>query len=360
MNLRSRRTITTSPKRVIKKPKKTVKAAANGRHAVLARAMVPPPPTPKVDFNVLRRKLATKLHMDAHVIDTILTTIMTTMPRVKFDDIIGQEEAVKAVRERVVYPALNPELFKGQKVLKPPRGVLLYGPTGNGKTLLAKACAAQSHYNFMNVSASSLISKWVGDSEKLVKLLFECAKEIQPTIVFIDEIDAMLSQRVGAEREDTRRFKNEFLVHFDGIMCCQDDRVLILGATNIPQCIDSAALRRFDLRVFMGPPSSKARELILRTILKDIRNNFTEPDIRKVAGLTEGYSASDLGIIARNAAWLPLGTIKQSLIPLLQKEEVPEVTVHHFLQIVEKFVPSNSADDVQALKDWVHQHKSCT
>jgi len=290
-------------------------------------------------------------------VDMILATILSKVPKVTFEDVIGQEEAVKQLRERVVYPALNPELFKGQKVLRPPRGVLLFGPTGNGKTLLAKACANQAHYNFMNVSASALISKWVGDSEKLVKLLFECAKEIQPTIVFIDEIDAMLSQRGGSERDDSRRFKNEFLVHFDGMLCSNDDHVLILGATNLPQCIDTAALRRFDLRVFMGPPSQRAREHLMNTILKDVKNSLSPADIKKVASLTEGYSASDLGTIARNAAWLPLGTVDQELIPLLKKSQVPEVTVHHFIRVVQTFVPSMSNEDIAALEAWTSQNR---
>ncbi|OQV11637.1 Spastin [Hypsibius exemplaris] len=307
-------------KKQVKQVKSTpaaVKVAATKAKTIPALAM---PPPRRINKAKVREDLMKKFHMEQPVVDMIISTILTEIPKVNFSDIVGQDEAVKSLRERVVYPALNPDLFRGQKVLKPPRGVLLFGPTGNGKTLLAKACASHTHYNFMNVSASALVSKWVGDSEKLVKLLFECAREIQPTIIFLDEIDAMLSSRSGSEREDTRRFKNEFLVHFDGMMCSNDDRVLILGATNLPQCIDSAALRRFDLRVFMGAPNENARAKILKTILKDIANNIKDSEIKHIAKLTEGFSASDLGTIARNAAWLPLGTIAQHLIPNPQNQ----------------------------------------
>ena len=147
-------------------------------------------------------------------------------------------------------------MFTGLR--EPAKGLLLFGPPGNGKTLLARALAAEASSNLINISSSSLTSKWLGEGEKLVKALFSVARHIQPTIIFIDEIDALLLKRRSGEHEGTRRIKTEFLVQMQGVGN-DNDGILVLGATNIPWVLDAAIRRRFEKRIYIDLPEANAR-----------------------------------------------------------------------------------------------------
>ncbi|GFH30064.1 AAA domain-containing protein, partial [Haematococcus lacustris] len=152
--------------------------------------------------------------------------------------------AKQALREAVVLPSLRPDLFSGP-LRAPVRGILLYGPPGNGKTLLGKALAHEASAAFFSISASSLTSKWVGEGEKLMRALFSVAAEQAPSIIFIDEIDSIMSARGGANENDAaRRLKTEFLVQFDGVASANNERVIVIGATNRPYDLDDAVRRR--------------------------------------------------------------------------------------------------------------------
>ena len=149
----------------------------------------------------------------------------------KFSDVIGLKEVKDQLQECIVLPNLRPDIFNGMR--SPPKGILLYGPPGNGKTLLAKAIAGECGCKFINLTASSLVSKYMGESEKMLRSLFKYAAIVQPTIIFIDEIDSLLKARSSEEHEASRRLKNEFLIFMEGVASNnQQDRVYVIGATN--------------------------------------------------------------------------------------------------------------------------------
>lgn len=185
-------------------------------------------------------------------------------------------------------------------------GLLLFGPAGNGKTLLARAIATECSATFFNISAASLTSKYVGDGEKLVRALFSVARKMQPSIIFMDEIDSLLSERNSSEHEASRRLKTEFLVEFDGLGSQDNDRIVVLGATNRPQELDEAALRRFTKRVYVTLPDQQTREHLLRSLLTKQSCNLSAEVIRSLATYTDGYSGSDLTALAKDAALEPI------------------------------------------------------
>ena len=206
------------------------------------------------------------------MIEFIQSEILSSSPDVHWDDIAGLEFAKKTIKEIIIWPMLRPDLFNG--IRRPPKGLLLFGPPGTGKTMIAKAIASQSKSMFFNISASSLMSKWIGESEKLVRTLFALASFYQPSVVFIDEIDSLLTSRSENENEASRRIKTEFLVQLDGAGTNAEDRILIIGATNRPQEIDDAFVRRLSKRLYIPLPNKVSRkQLIMRVLEKERKNN---------------------------------------------------------------------------------------
>ncbi len=231
----------------------------------------------------------------------ILNDIIVHGDEVRWGDIAGLEIAKNALRETVVYPFLRPDLFMGLR--EPARGMLLFGPPGTGKTMLARAVATESKSTFFSISASSLTSKYLGESEKLVRALFGLARALAPSIIFVDEIDSLLSQRSGSgEHEATRRIKTEFLIQWSDLQRAaagretterdkqrgDANRVLVLAATNLPWAIDEAARRRFVRRQYIPLPEPHTRETQLRTLLGQQKHSLSSADIKELVQLTEG------------------------------------------------------------------------
>ncbi|KAL0960575.1 hypothetical protein HGRIS_005609 [Hohenbuehelia grisea] len=185
---------------------------------------------------------------------------------VRFSDIGGLEPIISSLRESVIYPLLYPNLFSASSsLLSAPKGVLLYGPPGCGKTMLAKALAKESGATFINIAVSVLTNKWFGESNKLVAGLFSLARKTQPSIIFIDEIDSFLRERSKGDHEVTGMMKAEFMTLWDGLLSATD-RILVLGATNRPNDIDSAILRRMPKRFAVGLPNVEQRRKILKLV----------------------------------------------------------------------------------------------
>ncbi|CAG0917987.1 unnamed protein product [Notodromas monacha] len=217
-----------------------------------------------------------------------------------WEDIGGLTETIKELRETVILPLINRKLFNS-RLLQPPKGVLLHGPPGCGKTLLARATASESGMQFINLQVSILTDKWYGESQKLAAAVFSLAVKIQPCIVFIDEIDCFLRTRTGFDHEATAMMKSQFLSLWDGIATRNDCMVVVMGATNRPSDLDSAILRRMPCVFRVNLPNQPQRESILRLML---RNESVSDDVNleTLAGRTDGFSGSDLYELCRTAA----------------------------------------------------------
>ncbi|XP_022622304.1 katanin p60 ATPase-containing subunit A-like 2 [Seriola dumerili] len=289
-------------------------------------------------------------------------------PNVRWEDIVGLEDAKRLVKEAVVYPIKYPQLFTG--ILSPWKGLLLYGPPGTGKTLLAKAVATECKTTFFNISASSIVSKWRGDSEKLVRVLFELARYHAPSTIFLDELESVMGQRgtsMGGEHEGSRRMKTELLVQMDGL-AKSEDLVFVLAASNLPWELDHAMLRRLEKRILVSLPQSPARQAMISHWLPPLNSTGgvelrTELDYETLAKGMEGYSGSDIRLVCKEAAMRPVRKIFDALeshqdedtdLPAIQLETV---TTADFLEVLAHTKPSarNLMDRYTA---WEREYES--
>jgi len=231
--------------------------------------------------------------------------ILTEKPNVRWDDVAGLEGAKESLKETVILPTRFPQLFTGKR--RPFKGILLYGPPGTGKSFLAKAVATESDATFFSVSSADLISKWQGESERLVRNLFEMAREAEGgrAIIFIDEVDSLCGSRSEGESDSLRRVKTEFLVQMDGVGNSTSD-VLVLGATNIPWELDAAIRRRFEKRVYIPLPEREARAYMVKLNLGDTPNDLADSDFDRLGEITEGASGSDINVLVKEALMEPL------------------------------------------------------
>ncbi|KAJ8533546.1 hypothetical protein K7X08_006870 [Anisodus acutangulus] len=258
--------------------------------------------------------------------ESLIRDIIRGSPDVKWESIKGLENAKRLLKEAVVMPIKYPKYFTG--LLSPWKGILLFGPPGTGKTMLAKAVATECNTTFFNISASSVVSKWRGDSEKLIKVLFDLARHHAPSTIFLDEIDAIISQRGEArsEHEASRRLKTELLIQMDGLTRT-DELVFVLAATNLPWELDAAMLRRLEKRILVPLPVPEARRAMFKELLSSTPEEETLPyDL--LVEKTEGFSGSDIRLLCKEAAMQPLRRLiaqleeKQEVVP---EDELPKV-----------------------------------
>uniref|UniRef100_A0A2R8Y481 Spastin n=1 Tax=Homo sapiens TaxID=9606 RepID=A0A2R8Y481_HUMAN len=264
-------------------------------------------------------------NVDSNLANLIMNEIVDNGTAVKFDDIAGQDLAKQALQEIVILPSLRPE---------------------------AKAVAAESNATFFNISAASLTSKYVGEGEKLVRALFAVARELQPSIIFIDEVDSLLCERREGEHDASRRLKTEFLIEFDGVQSAGDDRVLVMGATNRPQELDEAVLRRFIKRVYVSLPNEETRLLLLKNLLCKQGSPLTQKELAQLARMTDGYSGSDLTALAKDAALGPIRELKPEQVKNMSASEMRNIRLSDFTESLKKIKRSVSPQTLEAYIRW--------
>ncbi|CAG9859431.1 unnamed protein product [Phyllotreta striolata] len=293
--------------------------------------------------------------VDPKLANAVLDEIVEGGQSVQWEDIVGQDAAKQALQEMVILPSLRPELFTGLRT--PARGLLLFGPPGNGKTLLARAVATECQATFFSISAASLTSKYVGDGEKMVRALFAIARELQPSIIFIDEVDSLLSERSNNEHEASRRLKTEFLVEFDGLPSNpESEKVLVMAATNRPQELDEAALRRFPKRVYVSLPNLETRAKLLKKLLEKQGCTLTQQELKRLSTLTDGYSGSDLTALAKDAALGPIRELQPEQVKQMDPSAVRGITINDFLDSLKRIRRSVSPQSLVAYEKWSLQY----
>ncbi|ERF72963.1 hypothetical protein EPUS_05044 [Endocarpon pusillum Z07020] len=326
------------------------------------------------DIAFERRKTAVLANLPKNVdlvtATQILNEVIVHGDEVHWSDVAGLDAAKKALKEAVVYPFLRPDLFMGLR--EPARGMLLFGPPGTGKTMLARAVATESKSTFFAISASSLTSKWHGESEKLVRALFAIARRMAPSIIFVDEIDSLLGTRGGgggSEHEASRRSKTEFLIQWSDLQKAaagkekamsgkggdgDPTRVLVLAATNMPWDIDEAARRRFVRRQYIPLPEAETRRIQIGTLLGHQKHELSEADIEVLTQVTEGFSGSDITALAKDAAMGPLRKLGEALL-YTPMDQIRPIRFEDFEASLENIRPSVSKAGLKAYEDWARE-----
>lgn len=305
------------------------------------------------------------LKIDREIVERVVSEILDRHERVDWDSIAGLEHPKAAVQELAVWPMMNPELFVGARAV--PKGLLLFGPPGTGKTLIGRAVASQCGATFFSISASSLTSKWIGEGEKMVRALFAVARHLSPAVIFVDEIDSLLSARKSdGEHESSRRMKTEFLVQMDGLGGGENDRLLLIGATNRPQELDDGARRRLPKQLYIPLPCAAARrDMILRTLSagKGVAHKLSESDLDTICEKTDGYSGSDMKHLIQEAARAPVRETFQKTKDIpgpVSPSSLRPIVLADIRRAAKQVRPSVTRADVEFHEEWNKHHGALT
>ncbi|XP_030239046.1 katanin p60 ATPase-containing subunit A-like 1 isoform X2 [Drosophila navojoa] len=309
------------------------------------------------------RKFQPNNHIEAELVDILERDILQKDPKVRWSDIADLHDAKRLLEEAVVLPMLMPDYFKG--IRRPWKGVLMVGPPGTGKTMLAKAVATECGTTFFNVSSATLTSKYRGESEKMVRLLFEMARFYAPSTIFIDEIDSLCSRRGSeSEHEASRRVKSELLVQMDGVGGGEEQAkvVMVLAATNFPWDIDEALRRRLEKRIYIPLPTDEGREALLKINLREVKVDDSV-DLNYVANQLEGYSGADITNVCREASMMSMrrkiaGLTPEQIRQLATEEVDLPVSNKDFNEAISRCNKSVSRADLDKYEKWMMEFGS--
>jgi vacuolar protein-sorting-associated protein 4 len=321
----------------------------------------------------------------AKLMNALEGAIVKEKPNVKWEDVAGLDAAKKLLKEAVILPVKFPQLFVGS--IKPWKGILLYGPPGTGKSYIAKAVATEAGSScFLSVSSSDLVSKYQGESERLVRNLFELARKNAPSIIFIDEVDSLCTARGEGENESARRIKTEFLVQMQGVGK-GNDGILVLGASNVPWELDPAIRRRFEKRVYIPLPDPAARATMFRIHVGTTPHSLTDADFMRLGRDSEGFSGSDISVCVREALYAPVrmcqdathfkkvqdakgqhefvytpcspgdpAALEMTLYDIPGDQLLPPpLQLRHFVLAVQNTKPSVAPEDLARQEEWTQQ-----
>lgn len=301
-----------------------------------------------------KRKKVKLSKEDKKLAEAISDTIVTEKPDIKWDDVANLEAAKQALREAIILPMLRPDWFQGSR--KPWRGILLFGPPGCGKTMIAKAVANECDATFFNADSASLVSKWLGESERLIKSLFVMARDNSPSLIFMDEIDSLTTTRGGSGSEGggERRIKTQLLQEIDGLGS-EGQEIVVLGATNMPWEIDAAMRRRLEKRIYIGLPEFEARKVLYQLHTRGVELDDSV-SFDELAFISEDYSGSDIALVCRESIMNPIRELDMS--GDIEEATPRAVTQKDFIDSINVIKPSVSKDELKRFVDWANEFGS--
>lgn len=360
----SRKTSSTGSGRKARSLERTPKSSRGGRHLIpIKSSRKADGASETCDDTILEKdeRVFNTTGYEIHLVETLERDILQRNPDVRWRDVVGLDDAKAVLQEAMVLPLVMPDYFKG--IRRPWKGILLTGPPGTGKTLLARAVATECRTTFFNVSSATLTSKYRGDSEKLVRLLFDMAAFHAPSTIFLDEVDSLCAMRgADSEHEASRRFKAELLIQMDGLAAAfnRDKVIMVLAATNHPWDIDEAFRRRFEKRIYIGLPDESTRVQLLKQSLRDV---VLGPDVNleDLAIRLDGYSGSDICNLCRDAAMMTMrkkivGKSPDQIRRLKRSELEAPVTASDLQHAAEKTRRTVTQSDVQRYTSWMQRH----
>ncbi len=335
---------------------KVLKAQIGGSHSRLTQTAPSRGSSQPKEDNIKSEGGGAYSEEEQELIESISGTIVTESPDIKWSEIAGLENCKQILREAIVLPLIKPELFTGKR--KPWSGILLFGPPGCGKTLLAKAAATECKATFFSASSADLLSKWLGESEKLISSLFKVARIKAPSLIFIDEIDSVATSRGGGtESSGERRVKTQLLSEIQGLKTSDKQRILTLGATNRPWDIDDAMLSRFQKKVHVPLPDLEARSAIFMIETKGVEMALDEEDFIELGVRSEGYSGRDISNVCQEVIMLPVRELDMSgLLEDANKEiSLRPITIDDFKRTLKNIKPMTTGNSLKKYEQWADE-----